>query len=57
MEEMVYEFYNEHKSAYIEWTHGDPVKHWIGSDGDLCIMYDDGMWWHYRSDNGKVAWW
>lgn len=42
-----------HMQACDEWKDGDPVKTWYDSDGNLCIEYESGRWWHYF--NGE--WW
>lgn len=49
--------YLKHKSATEEWTHGIPEKSWTDKYGILCIMYEDGSWWHYKEKNGNLEWW
>ena len=48
MERLTAEFFAMHKAAYDNWEHGDPVKTWWDMDGNICIEYEDGKWWHYN---------
>lgn len=49
-------YVEKHKESFELWAHGEPVKHWF-DNGILCILYEDGEWWHYKMSNGKVEWW
>lgn len=57
MNELVERYYECHKLIFENWTHGKPVKSWTDENGNLCIMYEDGEWWHYREKNGELEWW
>lgn len=48
------ECYEAHRKACERWTHGEPTKVWLDPDGNVCIEYEDGQWWHYGL-NGE--WW
>ena len=54
MEDLANRYYAAHKSAAGLWDEGQPVKVWYDPDGNICIEYESGKWWHY-SNNGK--WW
>ena len=54
MEHLTEVYFNNHKSAWENWENGEPVKAWWDSDGNLCIEYENGKWWHY---NEKGEWW
>lgn len=45
-----------HKAACEEWTHGLPAKIWSEA-GALCIEYEDGQYWHYKTTANKLEWW
>jgi hypothetical protein len=42
-----------HRAAVEDWKDGAIAKAWIDMDGNLCIEYKSGRWWHYN--NGE--WW
>lgn len=54
MENLAIANYNRHKEAFEEWKEGEPVKVWFDFEGNLCIEYESGKWWHY---NEKGEWW
>ena len=54
MEHLTEVYFNNHKSAWEKWENGEPVKAWWDSDGNLCIEYASGKYWHY---NEKGEWW
>lgn len=54
MEDLANRYYAAHKSAAGLWDEGQPVKVWYDPDGNICIEYESGKWWHY-SNNGQ--WW
>lgn len=54
IEELAERCYAAHKSAAGTWDDGQPVKVWYDPDGNLCVEYESGKWWHY-SNNGQ--WW
>ena len=43
-----------HKQAFEKWKEGDIEKVWLDGQGNLCIEYQSGNWWHY---NDKGEWW
>ena len=54
MENLARENYSRHKEACEDWKEGEPVKVWFDFDGNFCIEYESGNWWHY---NEKGEWW
>lgn len=48
------ECYKMHKAAWENWPYGEPVKTWFDDDGNFCIEYESGEWYHY---NEKGEWW
>lgn len=58
MADEVRRFAYVHKQAFENgWTHGSVKYAWYDADGVLCIMYQDGNWWHYRDADGNIEWW
>lgn len=57
MEEQVKLAHEAHKKAFEEWKHGDPIETWTDENGDLCIRYASGTWWHYRLAGSYWEWW
>lgn len=53
-EQRAKELYESHKKAFEQWSEGEIKKIWIDNDGNICIEYDSGKWWHYN-ENGE--WW
>jgi hypothetical protein len=54
MEQRALEYSNAHKKAFEKWDEGEIKKIWIDSEGNVCIEYESGNWWHY---NDKGEWW
>lgn len=54
MEMLTEKCFSKHKQASENWENGEPVKTWWDSDGNLCIEYESGNWWHY---NNEGEWW
>lgn len=50
-------FYHLHKQAFGTWKEGSMKDCWRDAEGNLCICYESGKWWHYRENNGNVEWW
>lgn len=44
------QFYNFHRSQFGIWEHGEIKEVWTDVDGNTCIRYADGKWWHYTVD-------
>lgn len=57
MTDKVHEYSEKHIGLLAEWEHGEPVGSWIDNEGFLCIIYEDGAWWHYKVENNKLIWW
>lgn len=54
MEQKAIEAYTRHKAASETWSEGNIKRTWVDDDGNLCIEYESGRWWHY---NDKGEWW
>ena len=54
MRERAREHYQEHKKAFDNWREGNIRKIWLDKNGNICIEYESGRWWHY---NDKGQWW
>lgn len=51
-------YMEEHKKAFEVWSDGAIKEVWTDKDGNLCIKYESGNWWHYKKkDNGEIEWW
>lgn len=48
--------YKMHKAAWENWPYGEPVKTWFDDDGNFCIEYESGEWYHYN-EKGELWWW
>lgn len=48
MENLARANYARHKEAFEEWGEGEPVKAWFDFEGNFCIEYESGKWWHYN---------
>ena len=44
-----------HKEDTENWTDGTMECFWFDNDGNLCIRYNSGKWWHYKKR--KEGWW
>lgn len=52
------DFYNFHRSLFDRWEHENIKKTWTDADGNICIMYQSGKWWHYKkNEDGEVIFW
>lgn len=54
LEQRATEHYESHKKAFETWKEGEIAKVWIDGQGNICIEYESGGWWHY---NEKGEWW
>ena len=43
-----------HHEAFGKWEEGDRVEMWKDENGNTCVRYESGKWWHY---NEKGEWW
>lgn len=50
-------YYRAHKGAYEEWPYGNLLESWNDENGDLCIRYETGAWWHYKRIGEQIIWW
>lgn len=58
LEDLILVFTNAHKKAIENWTNGEIQNVWIDKEGNVCIAYESGKWWHYCKDkSGKIEWW
>lgn len=53
MEQRATDCFTKHKGACDNWQEGDISKIWIDTQGNLCIEYESGKYWHY---NDKGEW-
>lgn len=51
------ECFRKHRQQYGTWAHGDPKRCWIDEANIMCIMYEDGCWWHYEEGRQGLTWW
>lgn len=52
------QFYNFHRSLFENWEYGEIKETWKDADGNTCIKYTSGNWWHYTVDkNGNIIFW
>lgn len=54
MENLARANYARHKEAFEEWREGEPIKAWFDFEGNFCIEYESGKWWHYN-DKGNAC--
>lgn len=48
----------KHKAVVSNWREGRIKKVWQDEDGNLCVMYNSGHWWHYKNlDKPIPEWW
>lgn len=58
MQEKAQKFYDAHKAAFENWDYGDISKVWTDENGNICIEYESGRWWHYAiDDNDNIIFW
>lgn len=46
-----------HMAAFEVWPHGLIKETWTDEGGNLCIRYQDGMYWRYKEEDGHIIWW
>lgn len=54
MEQRALECFEMHKKAFETWQEGDIKKIWLDGQGNICIEYESGHYWHY---NDRGEWW
>lgn len=59
MDPDVQRVFADHKLAFEKWPHGEPIDHWYDDNGNLCVRYRNGEWWHYKGfeENQEITWW
>lgn len=51
-------FSEVHRLAWSNPSHlGAIEKVWQDEDGNLCIQYSCGEWYHYRMVGNRLEWW
>lgn len=45
-----------HMAAVEDWQEGDIDDCWIDENGNLCVKYESGKWWHYN-ELPLLTWW
>lgn len=55
--ELIERAYQCHCSSKEEWQEGQPVESWIDANGDICIRYESGEYWHYKPMVDGFMWW
>lgn len=55
--ELVDRIYQCHCSSIEEWQEGHPVESWIDRNGNICVRYESGKYWHYKPDGSGFTWW
>lgn len=47
-----------HMEAFEDWPYGAVERFFEDEDGNFCIRYQGGMYWHYReTGKGDIEWW
>lgn len=49
--------YEKHKKTVENWQEGEPQEAWYDRDGYMCIKYESGKWWHYKSTEHGLEFW
>lgn len=57
LEQKAKELYENHKKAFSIWKEGEIEKVWLDTNGNICIEYKSGNWWHYRETDNGLEWW
>ena len=51
------ECYEFHRSIFEHWEYGAIAESWTDEQGNLCIRYDSGIWFHYRRNCSEINFW
>lgn len=47
----------KHMASMEAWPHGRIKRIWE-EEGSICVEYESGCWWHYRTrTDGEIEWW
>lgn len=57
MENTIFFYAQQHRQAFENWREGEISEYWTDENGNVCIRYESGKWWHYRGTDGVVEWW
>lgn len=57
LREQAEEYRQEHIAACEDWAHGEVETAWLDDDGNTCVQYKDGSWWHYKETPEGLQWW
>lgn len=50
--------YKRHREVFENWKEGEPIKAWFDSEGNVCVEYQSGEWWHYKDlELPLPTWW
>ncbi len=56
--QMAVQAYEEHKKKFETWPYGQIVECWKDENGNVCIRYEKGKWWHYKNiGTPQMEWW
>lgn len=47
----------DHIDACETWEHGVIDEVTTDDAGNICVHYEDGIWFHYSEGPGGIAWW
>ena len=57
---LVNECIQKHKKDFrdknVHWDKGDVTGIWRDSDGSVRVSYENGQWFHYWEENGRIVW-
>lgn len=57
MKNIIRKLLETHRQAFENWTYGEPCDDWKDAEGNICIRYSTGKWFHYRITGSGVEWW
>lgn len=46
-----------HMEAFEDWPYGAVERFFEDGDGNFCLRYQGGMYWHYKEEDGGIVWW
>lgn len=50
--------HQKHSEALGCWNEGNPKEVWKDEQGNLCVKYESGRWWHYKGlHTPNLIWW
>ena len=57
---LVNECIQKHKKDFrdknVHWDKGDVTGIWRDSDGSVRVSYENGQWFHYWEEDGRITW-